>query len=83
MNQDVQARFLRYVKVDTMSDENSGAHPSSDKQKDLARLIAQELDAMGFQRLEMDAPAAVATTAHSQPTCSTKNIAISMAVWMV
>lgn len=64
MNQDVQARFLRYVKVDTMSDENSGAHPSSDKQKDLARLIAQELDAMGFQRLEMDAPAAVATTAH-------------------
>ena len=53
MNGDVLARFLRYVKVDTQSDENSGTHPSSKKQKDLAHLIAQELEEMGFQRMEM------------------------------
>ncbi len=53
MNHDVLARFLRYVKVDTQSDENSGTHPSSKKQKDLAHLLAQELDEMGFQRVEM------------------------------
>jgi tripeptide aminopeptidase len=30
-------RFLRYVQVDTQSDESSPSHPSTDKQKNLAR----------------------------------------------
>jgi tripeptide aminopeptidase len=40
-------RFLRYVQVDTQSDENSLAHPSTDKQKNLARLLVDELRALG------------------------------------
>ena len=40
-------RFLRYVKIDTQSDESSAAHPSTEKQKDLARLLVTELKTLG------------------------------------
>jgi tripeptide aminopeptidase len=40
-------RFLRYVKIDTQSDENSQSHPSTEKQKNLARLLVAELQALG------------------------------------
>ncbi len=36
-------RFLSYVKIDTRSDEESGCHPSTKKQLDLARLLSKEL----------------------------------------
>lgn len=42
-------RFLRYIKIDTQSDEESGLHPSSGKQFDLARLLASELDTLGLE----------------------------------
>jgi tripeptide aminopeptidase len=35
-------RFLRYVKIDTQSDPNSGKHPSTAKQFDLLNLLAKE-----------------------------------------
>jgi len=40
-------RFLRYVRVDTQSDENSPSTPSTDKQKDLARMLVDELRTLG------------------------------------
>jgi tripeptide aminopeptidase len=40
-------RFLRYVSIDTQSDDGSEAHPSTEKQKDLARLLAEELRGLG------------------------------------
>ncbi len=40
-------RFLRYVTVDTRSDEASSSSPSTEKQKDLSRLLADELLALG------------------------------------
>lgn len=40
-------RFLRYVKIDTRSDDGSTTHPSTEKQKDLARLLVDELKAVG------------------------------------
>jgi len=40
-------RFLRYVKVDTRSDEASESSPTTEKQKDLSRLLADELKALG------------------------------------
>jgi tripeptide aminopeptidase len=46
-------RFLRYVQVDTQSDENSLSHPSTDKQKDLARLLVEELKALGCEDATM------------------------------
>ena len=40
-------RFLNYVAVPTASDENSGAHPSSEKQWVLAKMLREELETLG------------------------------------
>jgi len=50
----VEERFLRYVKIDTQSDPNSTAQPSTEKQKDLSRLLVTELKQLGIQDAELD-----------------------------
>lgn len=45
--ENVIERFLRYVQIDTCSDEDSTTHPSTQKQHDLAQLLVKELEAMG------------------------------------
>lgn len=50
----VAERFLRYVQIDTQSDPRSDTVPSTEKQKDLGRLLAEELRAMGVEDVEMD-----------------------------
>jgi len=47
-------RFLRYARVDTQSDENSTASPSTERQKDLAGMLATELQALGCADARMD-----------------------------
>jgi tripeptide aminopeptidase len=47
-------RFLRYVRIDTQSDASSPTCPSTDKQKNLGRLLAQELRDMGLSDAHMD-----------------------------
>ena len=47
-------RFLRYVKIDTRSDENSTSCPSTAKQWDLLRLLHQELLALGLKDATLD-----------------------------
>ena len=42
-------RFLRYVAVDTQSDENSESQPSTPKQLNLLRMLRDELEAMGVE----------------------------------
>ena len=51
---EVIERFLRYVKIDTQSDEDAGTQPSTSKQFDLARLLYIELADMGAEDLFMD-----------------------------
>jgi tripeptide aminopeptidase len=41
-------RFLRYVKVDTQSDHESKTFPSTEKQKDLSKILVAELQEMGL-----------------------------------
>ena len=41
-------RFMRYVKVDTQSDPTSTANPTTEKQKDLSKMLWRELLAMGI-----------------------------------
>ncbi|MDY6431032.1 MAG: peptidase T [Bacilli bacterium] len=41
-------RFLRYVKIDTQSDENSFTVPSAEKELNLTRLLEKELKEMGI-----------------------------------
>lgn len=50
----VHERFLRYVKMDTTSNENQPACPSSDGQLVLARQLADELSAMGVEHARVD-----------------------------
>ncbi|RYF59469.1 MAG: peptidase T, partial [Cytophagaceae bacterium] len=47
-------RFLRYVQIDTQSDPQSTTNPSTEKQKDLSRVLVQELLEMGIADAEMD-----------------------------
>ncbi len=47
-------RFLRYVQIDTQSDPLSTANPSTEKQKDLSRVLVQELKKIGVKDAEMD-----------------------------
>ncbi len=46
-------RFLRYVQVDTQSDEDSTSSPSTEKQKNLARMLADELRELGCSDVEL------------------------------
>jgi tripeptide aminopeptidase len=49
MAETVLQKFLRYVAIDTQSDEDSQTFPSTEKQKNLLSLLAQELSDMGIQ----------------------------------
>src|SRR5690606_41726833 len=50
----VSERFQRYVQIDTQSDANSPTCPSTEKQKDLGRLLVEELLALGITDAPMD-----------------------------
>lgn len=50
----LEERFLRYVQIDTTADPEATCFPSTEKQKDLSRLLVTELKAMGIVDAEMD-----------------------------
>lgn len=50
----VLPRFLRYVKIDTQSDPDSATYPSTEKQKNLGRLLVKELLEMGIKDAHLD-----------------------------
>jgi tripeptide aminopeptidase len=47
-------RFLRYVVVDTQSDDASTTSPSTEKQKNLSRMLAEELRTLGCSDAAMN-----------------------------
>lgn len=47
-------RFLRYVTIDTQSDPESPTSPSTEKQKDLGRVLVTELREMGVEDAHLD-----------------------------
>ncbi|MGJ8570748.1 MAG: peptidase T [Hoeflea sp.] len=54
MTDTVLDRLLRYVVIDTQSDPNSTAQPSTEKQKNLARVLVAELLTLGLSDAHMD-----------------------------
>jgi tripeptide aminopeptidase len=52
--EDAARRFLRYVQIDTQSDEDSEEYPSTAKQLDLLRLLVEELTAIGLEDAAID-----------------------------
>ena len=51
---DTVNRFLRYVKIDTQSEEGHETTPSTAKQFDLARLLISELEELGAKDVYLD-----------------------------
>jgi len=65
MNHTVTERFLRYVVIDTQSDPESTTFPSTEKQKNLGRLLVQELLELGIEDAHLDEHGYVYATIHS------------------
>ncbi len=60
--QNIKDRFLRYVQIDTQSDPESQSTPSTEKQWQLARLLAEELKEIGMEEVSLDENAYVMAT---------------------
>ena len=50
----VAGRFIRYAQIDTQSDASSPTQPSTEKQKDLSRLLEAELIVIGIEDAMLD-----------------------------
>src|SRR5690554_3441690 len=50
----VEERFKKYVQIDTTADPNSTTFPSSMKQKNLAKVLVEELKEIGLSDAYMD-----------------------------
>lgn len=72
-NYTVTDRFIRYAKIDTQSDPNSNTCPSTEKQKNLSRLLVEELKAMGISDAELDQHGYVYATI---PSNTNKNVPV-------
>ena len=58
----VVERFLRYAKIDTMSDEESTTFPSDTKQLELSKILVEELKEIGLADAHMDSNGYVIAT---------------------
>ncbi|MGZ4340051.1 MAG: peptidase T [Gaiellaceae bacterium] len=71
--EDAAERLLRYVRIDTRSDEDSDTYPSTPGQLDLLRLLRDELEQIGLADVAMDEHGYVtgtvpSTVEHEVPT---------------
>ena len=74
MQTTVLERFLRYIAVDTMSEPEKEMIPSTEKQKDLAKMLTEELRSMGANEVKMDEHGYVYGTIPA--TCTDKKIPV-------
>jgi tripeptide aminopeptidase len=47
-------RFLNYVQIDTQSDPHSTSSPTTEKQKNLGKVLVSELQALGIENAHLD-----------------------------
>lgn len=69
----VTERFIRYAKIDTQSNPDSPTCPSTEKQKDLSRVLVEELKQMGIKDAELDEHGYVYATIESN---TSKNVPV-------
>ncbi len=67
----VEERLIRYAEIDTQSDPENEQCPTTEKQWNLAQLLAKELEALGLQQVSIDDHAYVMATL---PANTDKNI---------
>lgn len=70
MAREAKERFLRYVTVYTTSDENSESDPSTPRQMDLLRMLAQECEELGLADVALSDLGYVYATLPGQPNSS-------------
>ena len=51
---DLVERFFKYIKIDTQSDSNSREIPTTKKQLDLAKILVEDMKAIGISQIELD-----------------------------
>ncbi|MEB2328870.1 MAG: peptidase T [Ignavibacteriaceae bacterium] len=68
-----EERFIRYARIWTTSDPDSGSFPSTDRQKDLSQLLVNELHEMGISDAELDEYGYVYATV---PSNTDKNVPV-------
>ncbi|MBK9477647.1 MAG: peptidase T [Bacteroidetes bacterium] len=73
INHTASQRFLKYVQIDTQSDPNSPTQPSTEKQKNLAKVLVEELLEMGIKDAHLDEYGYVYATL---PSNSTKKVPV-------
>lgn len=73
---DLEDRFIRYARIDTQSDEKSTTSPSTKKQYDLLRLLADELTAAGAQDVTLTKYGAVLATIPASSNSSAPTVAL-------
>jgi tripeptide aminopeptidase len=73
--EDAAERFLRYVRIDTQSDEDSKVYPSTPKQLDLLQLLEDELRRLGLDDVDLDRNGYVTATLRSTVPHETQTIA--------
>ena len=69
----LEGRFKKYVQIDTQSDPESNTTPSTEKQKNLGRVLAEELLAMGVSDAHLDEHGYVYATI---PSTTDKNVPV-------
>lgn len=60
--QNITDRFLKYISFDTQSDPNSDTVPSTEKQWEIARYLAKELEEIGMEDVSLDENAYIMAT---------------------
>jgi tripeptide aminopeptidase len=75
-NKELEARFVRYAKIDTQADPASKTSPSTVKQYDLLNLLVEELNEIGAQDVTLTGYGAVLATIPATVKTSAPAIAL-------
>lgn len=75
-DQELEDRLVRYVRIDTQSDESSPTSPSTEIQYDLLRLLQDELQEIGAQDVTLTGYGAVIATIPATVATETPTIAL-------
>ena len=65
-------RLLKYARVYTTSDPNSGTHPSAEREFDLAHILVEDMKAIGIEDAFVDEHCYVYGTLPATPGCEDK-----------
>lgn len=75
-------RLLKYVSIYTTSDPDSTTVPSSMRQYDLARILVDDLNALGLENVHVDENGIVYGWLSATPGCEAEPRSASSPIWI-